>query len=79
MIGQTIAGNLIFNEMANATMVDIYMKAMGIVLVLLGIKCLTSKHEYNKKIELEKRRQSSMTSVAELQYFEHLVAPHHGS
>ena len=68
MIGQTIAGNLIFNEMANASMVDIYVKLFGIVLVLLGIKFLTSKHEYNKKIELEKRRQS-MNSFMDMQNF----------
>ena len=59
MIGQTIAGNLIFKEMAGASIGVIYVKAMGILFVLIGIKCLTSKQQYNQKIKMERKRRES--------------------
>ena len=59
MLGQTIAGNLIFKEMAGASSKQIYVKIMGILLVLIGIKCLTSKQQYNQKIKMERKRRES--------------------
>ena len=56
LLAWTITGTMILREMHDAEWYKKLYMAAGITLILIGTKILTSKKEYNLKIEMEKKR-----------------------